>query len=37
MAKYDKVGSVYKKRDESVWPGIIGAVLIFVSLAFIFG
>lgn len=37
MAKYDPVGTVYRKRKESAWPAIIAVVVIFVIIAAIGG
>lgn len=36
MAKYDRVGTVWKKK-ESAWPVVIGVVLFFVVIGAIFG
>ena len=36
MAKYDRVGTVWKKRGRA-WPAVIGVVLFIVVLGAIFG
>lgn len=33
MAKYDPVGTVYRKRKESVWPVIAVVVMIVIIIA----
>ncbi len=37
MAKFEKVGSVYKKKDESVWGWVIGAIVILMIIGAIVG
>lgn len=32
MAKYDPVGTVYKKRKESIWPAVLGGFVLVVIL-----
>ncbi len=37
MAKYDPVGTVYRKPKESVWPAIAGVVMILIIIAAVGG
>lgn len=32
MAKYDPVGTVYRKRKEPVWPAVIAVVIFLIII-----
>lgn len=36
MAKYDPIGTVWKKR-ENKWPAVIGAVILFFIIVAVIG
>ena len=36
MARYRRVGSVYKK-EESVWPAVVGVVILLIIIGAVIG